>query len=123
MQPMPVPPQSTKTNKYALLSPINSGLALLGNCISLFAIVVPGMPFVCAAVSGAFSLSGLATGMVGLLQVNRASPMQKGKGLAISGIILGLLGLMAACLIPLLGTALLGTLGLQIGNILLVPAE
>jgi hypothetical protein len=123
MQSIPVSTQSSKTNIYALLSPINGGLAFLSNCLSLLAVVIPPTSFVCGAVSGLLSLGALATGMVGLVQVKRVGTMQKGKGFAIAGIILGVLGLIAACLIPLLGTAILGALGIQIGNLLQVPAK
>jgi MFS family permease len=123
MQSIPVPFQTSKTNIYAILSLIEGGLAFLSNCISLLMIVIPAVPFVCGVASGMCSLGALVTGMVGLVQVKREGNMQKGKGLAIAGIILGVLGLIGACLIPLLGTALLATFGLQIGNMLLVPAK
>ncbi len=123
MQSNPVSIQSTKTNLYAILSPINGGLAFLSNCICLLVVVIPAVPFVCGAASGMFSLGALATGMVGLVQVKREGSMQKGKGLAIAGIVLGVLGLIGACLIPLFGTALLAALGLQIANTIIVPIE
>jgi hypothetical protein len=113
--------QSTKTNIYAILSPINGGLAFLSNCVSVLVIVIPTAPFVCGAASGLFSLGALATGTAGLIQIKREGNLQKGKGLAIAGIILGVLGLIGACLIPLVGTAILAALGLQIGNMILVP--
>ncbi|MCX6033473.1 MAG: hypothetical protein NTV38_00625 [Chloroflexi bacterium] len=64
MQSNLVSTQSTKTNMYACLSPINGGLAFLSNCICVLAIVIPPTQFVCGAVSGLFSLGALVTGMV-----------------------------------------------------------
>jgi hypothetical protein len=119
----PVSTQSPKTNIYAILSMVNGGLAFLGNCISVVAGIIPTLPFLCGAIAGAFSLGALVTGFVGLIRIKREGSIQKGKRLAIAGIVLGVLGLIGACLIPMLGTALWGLLGLQIGNSLLVPAE
>lgn len=119
--PQPVPAVLTKNNIYAVLSPINGGLAFLSNCLSLVLVIVPGLPFLCATVSGLLSLGALVTGIVGLVQIKRNG--EKGKGLAITGIVLGVLGLIASCLIPLLGTALWAALGWQVGDSLLVPVE
>jgi hypothetical protein len=123
MQSPSVFSQSSKTNLYTILSPINGGLAFSSNCISLLVIVIPGVSFVCGAASGMLSLGALVTGTFGLIQVKRVGNMQKGKGLAIAGIVLGVLGLIGACVIPLLGTTILAALGLQIGNMILVPVE
>jgi hypothetical protein len=119
--PQPVPPLLAKNNLYAVLSPVSGGLAFLSNCITLILAIIPGLSFLCATVSGLFSLGALATGIVGLVQVKRSG--EKGKRLAITGILLGVLGLIASCLIPLAGTALLAALGWQVGDSLLVPVE
>jgi hypothetical protein len=117
----PVPPALVKNNLYALLSPINGGLAFLGNCLNLVLAIIPGIPWVCGTINGMFSLGALVTGVVGLIQIRHGG--QKGKGLAITGIVLGTLGLIAACIIPLIGTAVLAALGLEVGDALLVPIE
>jgi hypothetical protein len=111
----------TRNNIYATLSLINGGLAFLSNCLSLALVIVPGLPFLCATVSGLLSLGALVTGIVGLVQVKRSG--EKGRGLAVTGIVLGVLGLIASCLIPLMGTALWAALGWQMGDPLLVPME
>ena len=117
--PQPIPPVLIKNNIYALLSPIGGGAAFLGNCITLVSIVVPGLPFLCATFSGLFSLSALVTGIVGLVQVKKTG--QKGRGLAITGVALGVLGIITACLLPFIGTVIWTALGWQAGDALLVP--
>ncbi|MEW6093909.1 MAG: DUF4190 domain-containing protein [Chloroflexota bacterium] len=119
--PRLIPAALVRNNIYAVLSPISGGLAFLGNCLNLVLAIVPGLPFLCATVNGLFSLGALAAGIAGLVQVRRSG--QKGKGLAITGLVLGILGLMAACLIPLLGTALWAVLGWRAGDAILVPIQ
>jgi hypothetical protein len=123
MEAIPVSPAAAKTNIYALLSPINGGLAFLSNCISLFSAIFPPLTYICAAVSGLLGLGALLTGVVGMMQVNRQGSLQKGKGLAVTGIVLGVLAILAACLIPLLSTVVMGYLGLELGDQLLVPIK
>jgi hypothetical protein len=119
--PRPIPPALEKNNLYALLSPISGGVAGLGNCITLFSVIIPGLPFLCATISGMFSLGALVTGIVGLTQVRKGG--QKGKGLAITGLVLGILGILVSCIIPFVGTALWAAMGWQVGDALLVPIE
>jgi hypothetical protein len=119
--PQPVPPLLIKNNIYAVLSPITGGLAFLSNCVTLVFTIIPGLPFLCATVSGLFSLGALVTGIVGLIQIKQNH--EKGKRLAVIGLVLGILGLIAACLIPLIGTALWAALGWHVGDSLLVPVQ
>ena len=120
MQPTQSSPR--QTNTYAILALINGGLALLGNCFSLALIAIPGAPFICGTVSGLLSLGAIATGSVGLIQVRRNALAQKGRGFAITGLVLGMVELLVSCLIPLAGTAILAALGIKLGDMILVPA-
>jgi len=117
--PQPLPPALVKNNIYALLSALGGGVAFLCNCITLLSIIVPGLPFLCATISGLFSLGALITGVVGLMQVKKTG--QKGKGLALTGIVLGVVGVISACLLPFIGVAIWAALGWQVGDALLVP--
>ena len=119
--PQPIDPALDKNNLYALLSPISGALAFLGNCISLVFAIIPGLPFLCATINGLFSLGALITGIVGLVQIKYTG--QKGRGLGITGIVLGFLGLIGACLIPLIGTAVWAALGWGARDVLLVPIQ
>ncbi len=120
-QPVVTPP--VKNNLYATLSPVNGIIAFLGNCLNLFSSIIPGLPVLCGVISGLFSLGALVTGFVGLFVIKHSNGAQKGKELAITGIVLGALGLIAACLIPLIATSLWAALGLELGDLLLVPVE
>jgi len=116
-------PPPARNSIYAVLSPVNGALAFLGNCLNLFSSIIPGLPVLCGVISGLFSLGALVTGFVGLFVIKHSNGAQKGKQFAIAGIILGALGLIAACLIPLIATSLWAALGLQLGDLLLVPIE
>lgn len=119
----PSVPPPAKNSIYAVLSPVNGALAFLGNCLSLFSSIVPGLPVVCGAISGLFSLGALVTGLVGLYMIKNSHGAQKGKQFAIAGIVLGVLGVIAACIIPMIATSLWAALGVQLGDLLLVPVE
>jgi hypothetical protein len=116
-------PPAPKANLYASLSPVNAALAFFGNCLNLFAAIIPGLPIIIGVITGLFSLGALITGLVGLSQIKRSQGAQKGRSWAVTGIALGALGLLAACLIPLLATSLWAALGLELGDLLLVPVE
>jgi Domain of unknown function (DUF4190) len=119
--PTPIPPALIRNNIYALLAPVSGAIALLGNCLTFGSIVVPGLPFLCATISGIFSLIALALGIVALLQLRKSD--QKGRGLAITGVVLGVLGVITACVLPFIGTALWTLFGLNVGTALGVPLK
>jgi len=119
--PQTVPPALVKNNIYAVLSLVGGIVAFISNCITLVSVLVPTLPFLCATISGLFSLGAVLTGIVGLIQVKNSG--QKGKGFAIAGLVLGILNLITACVIPFVGTALWAALGIGIGDTILVPVE
>lgn len=81
---------STKTN----------GLAIAGFILGL--VSVPA--FCCCCCNPPCAVLGLIFSSIGLAQINR-NPMQGGKGLAIAGIILSVLGLVAFVLSMIFGAA------------------
>jgi hypothetical protein len=115
----PIPPGLVKNNIYAVLSLSGGIMSLAANCFTLVSVLVPGLPFLCATISGLFSLGAVLTGSVGLAQIKHGG--QKGKNYAIAGLVLGILGVISACLIPFIGTAIWAALGIGIGDAIIVP--
>ena len=114
--PNPIPRALLRQNIYALLALVGGLLAFLGNCLTTLSIIIPGLPFLCGTISGIFSLLALALGITGLVQVKKSR--EKGRGMALAGLLLGILGVISACIIPFVGTALWAAFGMNIDNIL-----
>ena len=112
--PVPIPKALLRQNIYALLALIGGILALLGNCLTFLSIIVPGLPFLCGTISGIFSLLAIALGLAGLAQTKKNR--EKGRGMALAGLLLGILGVISACVIALAGTALWAVYGMDILN-------
>lgn len=93
----PVSPSPTqKNNVLSIVSLVTGIIAFLSIC----AVWIPVAGQICM---GLFGLASIITGFIGLGQVKRT--MEKGKGMAIAGIILGVLALIGLCLaivIPLI---------------------
>jgi hypothetical protein len=119
--PQPIPPGLVKNNIYALLSLIGGSVATLCNCLTLVSVLVPGLPFLCATISGLFSVGAVVTGAVGLNQVRHSG--QKGKKMAVAGLVLGIIGVLSACVIPFVGTAMWAAMGIGLGDSILVPIQ
>lgn len=96
METLVSPAPAQKTNVLSIVSLVTGIIGFLSTCLGIF--VVVGQ--VCM---GLFGLAGIITGFIGLSQAKRN--LEKGKGMAIAGIILGVLTMIGLCLaiaIPLI---------------------
>jgi hypothetical protein len=114
-----LPPELTvrKNNPLALAAGIlgigSVVISILGLLVSL---LLPPVILVFCGLGLLMDLVALVLGIIGLVQLKNHSE-QKGKGLAITGIVFGALALILLCLLPVLGTALLAILGPYVGNV------
>ena len=101
----------------------NNGLAIAAGWLGIGAIVmavigfvvqiaVPGNGALCSGLGVLAALVGFVLGIIGLVQIGK-NPGQKGKGMAITGIVVGAL---VACVAPVV-IAMLLMLGPVIGNV------
>ena len=104
--PPPPPPPAGKTNALALISLIVGIVGLIGICIAIF---VPVAGPIC---TGILAIAAIVTGFLGMSQANKNA--EKGRGMAISGLVIGVVTILAACLIGI-GHAVLGP---QIANLI-----
>jgi hypothetical protein len=103
--PVPAPAPSAKTNVMSIISLIVGIVGLLGVCVGIF---IPVVGPICV---GLLAVAAVVLGFIGMSQVGKTG--EKGKGMAITGLILGFLALLAACLTGI-GHAFLGPV---IGNV------
>jgi hypothetical protein len=99
------PPPATKTNVLSIVSLVVGIVGLLGLCVAVF---IPVAGPIC---DGLLAIGALVTGFLGMSQTGKTG--EKGKGLAITGLILGIIAVLGACLLGI-GTAFLGPV---IGNV------
>ncbi len=121
--PVPAPAApGQKTNGLALAAGI---LGICGIAASLLGFllnaILPGFASVCGCGLGLLAaVVGLILGFVSQAQIKN-HPGEKGKGMAVTGIVIGIVGLVTACLLPVLvlvgGTAVIALLGPTIGNV------
>jgi hypothetical protein len=114
-----LPPLSTgpRNNLLALASGILGLASIAVSLLGLLASLLLPMAFlVFCGLSLLMNLVALVLGIIGLVQL-KSHPEQKGKGLAITGIVFGALSLILLCLLPVLGTAILAILGPVVGNV------
>jgi tetrahydromethanopterin S-methyltransferase subunit C len=102
---MPAPAPATKTKVLSIVSLIAGIVGLLGVCVAFF------LPVVGPICDGLLAIGAVVTGFIGMSQVGKTG--EKGKGMAIAGLITGFLAVLAACLMGV-GTAFLGPV---IGNV------
>jgi hypothetical protein len=89
--PSPVPPATplgptTKTNGLSIISLITGILGVIFLCLNFL------VPFLVAC-GGPLSLAAVITGLIGLNQIKKTGNQEKGKGLAIAGVIQGAVGI------------------------------
>ena len=120
----PLPPlteqPSQARNKLAIAS---GALGLGGVVITLIGLIIslvfsPMLPYfaICCGLSILLAIVGLVLGIIALTQIKH-NPGQKGKGLAITGVVLGGIGVVLLCLSPVIVIAVLTIMGPVIGNV------
>jgi uncharacterized membrane protein YphA (DoxX/SURF4 family) len=95
----PPPPPAGKTNALAVVSLIVGIVGLIGICIAVF------IPIAGPICTGILAVAAIVTGFLGMNQANKNA--EKGRGMAIAGLIIGVVTILAACLIGI-GHAVLG---------------
>jgi hypothetical protein len=104
----------TKTNGLALAAGYcgigSLAMFLIGFVAILF---LPIALFFCQAIAVLACLAGIILGIIALIQINN-NPGQKGKGMAITGIVIGIFEI---CVAPVLIISILLILGPTIGNV------
>lgn len=86
---------AVKTNTLALISMITGILGVVLSCPALF------VPFLLLC-NGPLSIAALITGLIGLNQIKKSGDQEKGRGMALSGTITGLVIVLAACVYTVL---------------------
>ena len=101
-----------KTNILTIISLVTGIVGCLSGCLALFVLAIPIVNFVCMGFLVLFGLAGIITGFIGMNQIKRTN--EKGRGMAIAGIILGVLTLTSLCI----SIILLLTLGPSINTLI-----
>src|SRR3954447_9028115 len=100
----PLPPQSQPGAGGVVTGgalPQTNSFAIAGMCLGIFALVVT-----CCCYGMPFNILGLIFSILGLNQIKRSSPPQKGREMAITGIILSVISLVLGLLVLILGMAM-----------------
>ena len=107
-----VPPApAAKTNILSIVSLVTGIVAVLGMCIG----IIPFAGLFCSIPGGLFAIAALVTGFMGTSQTKQNA--EKGRGMAIAGIVLGAIGLLGVCvliIISLVAGPLIGNVFSQI---------
>jgi hypothetical protein len=105
-------------NVLSIVSLVAGILGLLGMCLG----VIPVVGLFCSVPGGLFGLVAVILGIVGMNKVKTSG--EKGKGMAIAGLILGVLTLLGICVYAIISIALgpvIGNVFSQINNSLSTP--
>jgi hypothetical protein len=98
---------SAKTNVLSIISLVAGILGLLGMCVG----IIPVVGWFCSVPGGLLGLAAVIMGVLGINQVKAKG--EKGKGMAVAGLILGVLTLLGLCVYIIITIAL----GPVIGNV------
>ena len=113
----PIQPDVRKNNPLCLTAGIlaigSLVISLIGLLINFF---LPGTVLILCGVGLLMNLVALILGIIGLVQLKK-NPGQKGKGLAITGIVFSAIAVVLICLTPILLTTILALLGPYISNV------
>jgi hypothetical protein len=110
-QSLPPVQTSSKNNVLAIISLVTGIIGLLFSCAALVPFI-GWLSLICVAPCG---LAALITGIIALTQVKKTG--EKGKGMAMAGLIMGVLGITLVCVLQLLWPTLLTLMGPTIGNV------
>jgi hypothetical protein len=110
----PVPPQEQISNPLAIAAG-SCGIGSIGVIVFGVALTasIPSVAMICNGLGVIACLVGLVLGIVALVQINH-NPGQKGKGWAITGIVIGGITI---CVGPVVVISILMILGPIIGNV------
>lgn len=109
------PPPASKTNVISIISLIVGIVGLLSTCGAAF---IPVAGPICA---GLLAIGAIVTGILGISQTRKTG--EKGKGMAIAGLVMGVVVVLGACVIGLLALLIpsVGNVFSNISNSLIVP--
>ena len=88
--------RTANTNTLAIISLVTGILGILTTCPTFF------VPFV-GLCSGVLSAGALITGFISKNQITHQSGNEQGKGMAVAGIVLGLVNLIIICVLVVIG--------------------
>ena len=119
--PAPLPPLETgpKNNTMSLVSLISGVVGILSSCVGPFVVTffLPVLAIFCVGGGALLGVASLVTGIIGTSQVSKSAGAEKGKGMAITGIVLGAINIIIPCALVMLMPALAIILGPAIGDV------
>ena len=116
--PMPAPAPTAKTNVLTIISLVTGIIGFISMCLG----IIPFLGWVCYGIGGLCAVAALVLGFVGMNQAKKNG--EKGRGMAITGIVLGALGLLGICVfvvISLVMGPVIGNVFSQINSSLVAP--
>ena len=101
------PAPAQKTNVLSIVSLVTGIIAVLGMCIG----IIPFAGLFCSIPGGLCAIAALITGFLGTSQTKQKA--EKGRGMAITGIVLGAIALLGICVLIIISLVA----GPVIGNV------